>query len=326
MILHSLEDLECLLPDDMREKVRKEKAKQAAELPPFNFMKTENRVLPLLPRWMKNKLVEAKILYDHNNTSYGNQLLWNHLITLKLDEQHDVTFAILDNYLWGGDMREPIRKVVEVYKDLQVLYRKYGHSLSILSLQTDDFGMFLPTSFYENGTQNDEETESAESLRASWGKQSFEDFMKQLMEEDTLRIQQVMNDYDEYANTLNEEEREQFYAEINAENEKRFNYVKDVYAVMKQSANRFFMQYMWDCVDIYLSGSPKWGREFCVKWNLGERLGRLRKLETLRPLVDAIIQKTETETFAFGVKKRGTEVIPCDPVRLRARYYAKMTA
>ena len=69
MILHSLEDLECLLPDDMREKVRKEKAKQAAELPPFNFMKTENRVLPLLPRWMKNKLVEAKILYDHNNTS-----------------------------------------------------------------------------------------------------------------------------------------------------------------------------------------------------------------------------------------------------------------
>ena len=318
MRLHSLEELECLLPDDMREKARKEREQRELNLPPFNFMKTENRVLPLLPRWMKNKLSEARILFGHNNTCYGSKLLWNHTITLPLDGQHDVTFAILDNYSWNGDLRASIKKIVEVYKDLQVLYRKFGHSLSIVSLQTDDFGMLLPYSFYEDGTTIDEEAESVESLYASLTKKTAREFMNELKVPRYPKMYQMKKDFKEYADTLDEDERKQAYAEFNDQQAKRLDYYEKVKAVLDPMTNCYGLQFMWDCVDLYMDG-PKWGREFCVKWNIGENVELLKRLDALRPLIDAIVEKTESECFAFGVKKRGTVVVPCDPISVRCR-------
>ena len=59
---------------------------------------------------------------------------------------------------------------------------------------------------------------------------------------------------------------------------------------------------------------PIYGRELCVKWELGENIKHLKKLDTLRPLFDAIVEKTKDEEFAFGVKRRDAAVVPCDLV------------
>ena len=238
MRLQTFEELECLLPNEVREKVRKEremeqeeKRKQEATYPPFDFMRTQNRVLPLLPRWMRNKLVEAKNLHDHVNVICEGRTFWNHTITLPLDKWHDVTFAILDNYNSRREFRKTIKKVVEVYEDLQVLYRKYGHSLTIVSLQSKGIGLHLPSSFYCGDTTIEKE------------------------------LLQTMYKY-------------------------------------------------WV--------NPKYGRELYMKWELGENIKHLKKLDTLRPLFDAIVEKTKDEEFAFGVKRRGAAVVPCDLVSYRS--------
>ena len=44
----------------------------------------------------------------------------------------------------------------------------------------------------------------------------------------------------------------------------------------------------------------------------------MKKLDTLRPLFDAIVEKTKDEEFAFGVKRRGAAVVPCDLVSYRS--------
>ena len=63
---------------------------------------------------------------------------------------------------------------------------------------------------------------------------------------------------------------------------------------------------------------PIYGRELYMKWELGENIKHLKKLDTLRPLFDAIVEKTKDEEFAFGVKRRGAAVVPCDLVSYRS--------
>jgi len=67
--LNSLEQLECLLSEEERRDTLGEiQYKELVASRPFS-MKTRFRVLPLLPRWMKNKLIEAKELFNNNNTA-----------------------------------------------------------------------------------------------------------------------------------------------------------------------------------------------------------------------------------------------------------------
>jgi len=80
------------------------------------------------------------------------------------------------------------------------------------------------------------------------------------------------------------------------------------------SRSDYYLDLKWDCYDIYMEEYPIYGRELCVKWELGENIKHLKKLDTLRPLFDAIVEKTKDEEFAFGVKRRGAAVVPCDLV------------
>ena len=318
MILHSLEELECLLPDDMREKARKERKKREAKRASI-MLGTKYRVLSLLPQWMRDKVTEAKILYYPTNT-WSRLTVYGHTITLQLDKQHDVTFAVLDHWWYkNGSMKAVIKNVVEVYKKLQVLYRNYGHSLAIESLYTDDFGMYLPSSFYKDGKTIDKETESDESLQASSKKLTVFDFIKQLARPRYSSLEWVADEFKKYAATLDEDEKILAEAKFKYQLKKRVDYEKDVCAILENSSNRYYTNLMWNCVDIYMGKGPVWGREFCVKWNMGENLEHLKKLDTLRPLIDEIMKITDFDYTSFGVKRRNTVVEQCDPVVVRAR-------
>lgn len=297
---------------------QEEKRKQEATYPPFDFMRTQNRVLPLLPRWMRNKLVEAKNLHDHVNVICEGRTFWNHTITLPLDKWHDVTFAILDNYNSRREFRKTIQKVVEVYEDLQVLYRKYGHSLTIVSLQTEDFGMLLPSSFYKGDTTIDKGGASYDGLRDALKENKASDFMAELMIPIYSRMEYVVNSVKRYASTLDDDKKKRVIDEYNAKVKKKHDYFDEIVKVLRPSKYDYFLDLKWDCYDIYMEEDPIYGRELCVKWKLGENIKHLKKLDTLRPLFDAIVEKTKDEEFAFGVKRRGAAVVPCDLVSYRS--------
>ena len=119
--LKSFEELDCLLSEEQRKAFREwEYCKNVLVQRPC-YMRTQQRVLPYIPSWMKKKVVEVRELFDCNNTSYGGRLLWNHVLTLSLDKEHEVTFAILDDKYCLEDMKNVMWKIVEVYKDLQQL-------------------------------------------------------------------------------------------------------------------------------------------------------------------------------------------------------------
>ena len=49
-----------------------------------NYMTTQQRIMPYLPKWMKKKVIDVRELFDCCNTCFGNALLWNHALTLRL--------------------------------------------------------------------------------------------------------------------------------------------------------------------------------------------------------------------------------------------------
>ena len=69
---------------------------------------------------------------------------------------------------------------------------------------------------------------------------------------------------------------------------------------------------MWEGVDLYMDN--RWyGREFCVKWVIGDSLNKLTQIDKLRPVINKIIRKAGFHSFAFGVKPNDTTVTTCLP-------------
>ena len=117
--LKSFEELDCLLTEGQRKAFREwEYCKNVLAQRPC-YMRTQQRVIPYIPSWMKKKVVEVRELFDCNNTSYGGRLLWNHVLTLSLDKEHEVTFAILDDKYCLEDMKNVMWKIVEVYPKIR---------------------------------------------------------------------------------------------------------------------------------------------------------------------------------------------------------------
>lgn len=317
MKLKSLQELECLLPEeDRREALYERNYKELVARRPFS-MQTKYRVIPLLPNWMRKKLIEAKELFNNNNTEFGDYLYWNHTITLPLDEQHEITFAILDDYLDSEGPERPMKKIIEVYKDLQVLYRKYGHSLTIVSMQSGDFGMYLPYSSYESESDSLENTQKTKNTSYSFDERSLEDFITDLFAPRYTRIHLIENWAAEYSKNLNETDRVKFNTWFAYHHKSMTDYVKKMDNILDNSSHNYFVQPMWDCIDLYMHNERDWEREFCIKWNINENLSHLKKLDSLRPLINSIIKKTKREKFAFGVKKKNTSVVYCNPVNAR---------
>lgn len=167
MTVKSFEDLDFLLPEDARSGLQKERERSSKEKeyrrkvayekydgrPKSRY--TNRTVLPMLPKWMRRKLMEAREMF-YEDLSFGAEedyFCWNHIMTLPLDDRHVVTFRIRDGqYFRTLDHDMPI--LVEVYKDLQTLYRKYGHELSFVCISSGiDPRLFgygeLPGSFYD---------------------------------------------------------------------------------------------------------------------------------------------------------------------------------
>ena len=312
MKFKSFEELECLLSNAEKEAYYEWKNCKEVLAQRPSYMQTQHRILPYLPSWMKKNVIDVRELFNCNNTSYGTRLLWNHVLTLSLGKTHEVTFAILDDKYCLEQMEKVIRKVAEVYRDLKRLYKAYGHSMTLVSMQTEDFGMYLPPSFYD-GSFNDNEmsvgTRDAAHLTVS---------IKEMIHGLSQRRESMMD----YA----EESAIEFLAEADEYKACRFKlwyerHLSNLLArtdkaceLLGKSGNNYYVMPVWNCIDIFMCDYRRWGREFCVKLDLEESLQNVDDLNRVRPLIDDIVRKTETEDFAFGVKKKGTDVQVSDRV------------
>lgn len=271
-------------------------------------MATAGRLVPMLPEWMVAKLIEAKELFNHCNTCMGDCLIWNHAITLALDEIHDITFSILDNTEMPGNLKKEVDLIVEVYQTLQTIYREYGHPLTIVSMQTDDFGMYLPDSFYEPLA------EKGKSERSFRNPRSIKRVIKRIIARPSSRMSDIKHRVNELGKTFNLPKR----AKLMEWYKKRLRRLKDcdnvLKAVLEPLLHEYHSELMWDSIDLYMAKGRGWTREFCVKWGLDDDVENLKKLDVLRPVIDNIIKKTRYAGFAFGVKPRGTTVAPCNYV------------
>ena len=309
--LKSFEELDCLLTEGQRKAFREwEYCKNVLAQRPC-YMRTQQRVLPYIPSWMKKKVVEVRELFDCNNTSYGGRLLWNHVLTLSLDKEHEITFAILDDKYCLEDMKNVMWKIVEVYKDLQQLYRQYGHSMSIVSLQTDDFGMYLPPSFYNASIK--EEEGYASQKDASYSGAAICDMMH-LSPQWITMMEYVEESREEFLATADEERAGRFKAWYERHRSHLMDCYNNVCERLRNAGSGYYVTSVWNCIDIFMDSDRRWGREFCFKFDLEESLSHLEDLKRVRPLIDSIIEKTQMETFAFGVKKKGADVQISDRV------------
>lgn len=108
MRLKSLDELACLLsPEEQGHfyKERERKVREEEHLNRINYAKfdgrprrlqTINRVIPQLPMWMRRKIIEANELYGHNDWTYEDSNMWNHVLTFQLDDKHTVTFTLME--------------------------------------------------------------------------------------------------------------------------------------------------------------------------------------------------------------------------------------
>lgn len=302
--LKSFEELECLLTEEQRNDYRNWKFCKNVLAQRPSYMRTEQRVLPFLPSWMVKKVLEIRELYNCNNTIYGERLLWNHLLRLFLGEDHEVTFAILDDKYCQENMENVMKKVVEVYKKLQRLYREYGHQLTVVSLQTDDFGMLLPPSFYDTTLEN-----NCEILWYKEQSSSISNIIKRISRKATSpQVVDIKEIEKEYAATHSGEDAEDLANWFKGQLKHYDEYEKKVVDILEAVDDWYYMTRMWKGFDIFMDEYRKWGREFCYKLKLDENLEHLKDLTRVRPLIDDIIKITETEDFAFGIKKIGTDV------------------
>lgn len=295
MTLKSFEELECLLSDEEREAYYEWKCcKEVLDQRP-GYMQTQHRVLPYLPSWMKKNLIDVRELFNCNNTSYGTRLLWNHVLTLSLDKTHEVTFAILDDKYCLERMEKVMHKVAEVYSDLKRLYKAYGHPMTLVSLQTEDFGMYMPPSFYDD---------------------SFND--NKMIHGLFQRIESMMDYAEESATDFvanaDEQKACKFRSWFQQHRDNLLTRTDSVCKILGKSFNNYYVMPVWNCIDIFMHNDRRWGREFCFKLDLEESLQHLDDLNRIRPMIDRIISKTEKEDFAFGVKQKGASVQISDRV------------
>ena len=324
MKFKSFEELECLLSEEERKEFHRWRFyKNLLSLRPC-YMQTQHRILPYLPSWLEKKVVDVRELFECNNTSFGGRLLWNHVLTLSLDRRHEVTFAILDDIYRLEIMENVMRKVVEVYCDLQRLCKAYGHTMTLVSLQTDDFGMFLPPSFYDASINDDKmllESRDCDHLSIS---------VNEMIRGLSLQSKSAMDNAEAYAMELVTDADEQVARQFNSFFEQHRNNIltrtDDVCNILGKSGNDYYIAPMWDCIDIFMCDLRCWGREFCFKFGLEESLKHLKDLNRVRPLIDNIIKKTQSEDFAFGVKKRGTDVQLSDRVTMQNKYARSLSA
>ena len=89
---------------------------------------------------------------------------------------------------------------------------------------------------------------------------------------------------------------------------------------LRNAGNNYYVTSVWNCIDIFMDSDRRWGREFCFKFDLEESLSHLEDLKRVRPLIDSIIEKTQMETFAFGIKKKGADVQISDRVSTPCEY------
>lgn len=303
MKLKTLEELGCLLSAEERAQIwTRDKMAQRP-----SWMKTKSRLLPLLPKWMKRKLIEARELFDHNNTSAGDILLWNHTFTLPLDNIHDITFSMLDWLSCPKNLKKEVGKAIEVYKRLQVLYRKYNHPLTMISMQTDDFGMYLPNSFYTNN----KETENENSLQPT----TIEGFLSQLITPCYTRICRLeVLAAEGCTESMSESERIRFNTSFAYQHKNMIDYMERIKPELGSFAHDYYVQPNLETIDLYMNRRRYWTRELCVKWKVGEDLAWLKRFDSLRPDIEEIIELTKGASFAFGVKPRNTVVSECDYV------------
>lgn len=317
MTLKSFEELEFLLNDEERKAFYgwKECKDVLAQRP--NYMMTQQRIMPYLPMWMKKNVIDARELFDCNNTSYGTRLLWNHVLTLTLGKTHEVTFAILDDKYCLDRMKQVLQKVAETYSDLCRLYKAYGHPMTLVSMQTDDFGMLLPPTFYDD-TLNDIEmtvgTRDEAHLTIS---------INEMIEGLAQRPMSMMDFVEmrkEYINHADKENAPHFNAWYEEHRTKLLNHTEKVCKLLGKTGHKYYVAPMWNCIDIYMGECRYWGRELCVKIDLEEDVHHVEDLNRVRPMIDNIIKKTAAEDFAFGVKKINAEVQTCDRVAAENSY------
>lgn len=310
MRLKSFEELDCLLPEEEREIVRFQRMHKVKNTRRPSSMRTKNRVLPLLPKWMKKKLIEAKGLYGHSFSDFYDD--WNHTITLPLDSVHDITFSIIDSYNHPNILEEEINILVEVYKKLQILYRNYGHPLTLISMHRSDFGMCLPYTFYNLGniksksfhlpSVNKEEVSNLLATATQYYPQYY------------TRIFCLETIAKEYIESKNENERVMYNTWFACEHKKMTDYLLSLRPVVERSTHQYFIQPNLETIDLYMNKTREWTRELCIKWQVGEDISRLKKLDALRSGIDEIIKLTQNACFSFGVKTRNSAVTYCDNV------------
>lgn len=299
--LTSLSDLKILSPDSDPQELSRPASRTASK-----------RVLPLLPHWMKKKLTKLTELCDHCNTDHFAAKPWNHLLVLPLDHIHEVTFAIPD--LFGSDkaLRQEVDLIVEVYELLQLLYRKYRHPLTLVSLQTDDFGMYLPASFY--CAEPDQLTLRDLSPAPAVHEPTIQDALLSLATRPQTTMSRLSAEVAQAARLMDEHDGIALRRAFSNKMRRLDRYYCRLMGRAKALSNDYHAELLWDNIDLYMNSSRVWGREFCIKWEIDEPLWKLNELHKLRPLIDLIILKTQSADFAFGVKAKGREVSCCNYV------------
>lgn len=324
MELRSFEELACLLPEKERQAYeRRQKAKETSKekakederkallaLDEYDDrprrLLTSRRVIPQLPKWLRGKIMEARELYDHVNYCDEDNM-WNHVITFRLDDIHIVTFALQEVNHDPGILDFEIERMIDVYKDLQVLLRRYGHPLTIISEDAYEFNMFLPTWFYRK--VNDVE----ESLPAQVS--PFSKFTSTLSSH--LRFLKTTHpDSDEFTDHLSESDRTRFYEMCGEGYKERLDYLEEMKKVLDSSRYDYYGELHWNNVDLFMSNGRHYFREFCVEWNINESLDKLKRLDRVRPIIEKIIREScVVGGFAYGVKPIDRVVNPCKVIQ-----------
>ena len=314
MTLKSFEELEFLLNDEERKAFRKWKRNKAVLAQRPNYMTTQQRIMPYLPKWMKKKVIDARELFDCCNTCFGDALLWNHALTLRLGKTHEVTFAILDDLYCWDLMKETMQKVVETYSDLCRLYKAYGHPMTLVSMMHDDFGMELPPTFYD-GTLNEIEitvgTRDKDHLTVS------DTEIRKWLTKNGMSMMDMLKEYINHADKQDVPRLNAWYEQYRTNLKSRTDKICEL---LGKTDNKYYVAPVWNCIDIYMGECRYYGRELCVKFGLEEDLHHVEDLNRVRPMIDNIIKKTAGEDFAFGVKKRNAEVQTCDRVAAENSY------
>lgn len=310
--LKSLDELNCLLPakEQQQLQIASLYRKFVNQHWPYS-LRTERRLLPMLPAWMRRKITFSSELYNHSNPGMDVDSIWNHTFTLPLNDEHEITFAMIDNDCVPQNLRQQVELVVDVYRDLQLLYARFGLPLTIVSLQSEDFGIRLPVSFYHPAlTIGEDEADFSKSCPEK------EAIMQSTFPLDS-RMSIVRRYYEIACNECaNEQERVRLNTWFAHQDMKLNECNARLMPVLASLRNDYCSQLMWECIDIYMNKCRVWDREYCIKWNLDDNEERLKKIDRLRPIIDRIIKKTQHACFAFGVKRKGAIVIPCDHVCL----------